>query len=153
MSFLLDTDHISILQRQSGAEFAALSGRMAGYPADAFALSVISFHEQVMGGHAYINRARAAVDVVRGYGLLGRVIRDFSTAPVLPFDTAAAAVFDGLAASRSRGSTMDLRIAAIALARGLTLLTRNVRHFAGIPGLLIEDWTMPFDPRAAGDGF
>lgn len=34
----------------------------------------------------------------------------------------------------------DLRIAAIALARGLTVVTGNVRHFQRVPGLPIENW-------------
>lgn len=34
-----------------------------------------------------------------------------------------------------------LKVAAIAFAAGATLLTRNTRDFAPIPGLLIEDWT------------
>jgi len=37
---------------------------------------------------------------------------------------------------------MDLRIAAISLANGLILLTRNLSDFAVIPGLVIEDWTV-----------
>ena len=37
----------------------------------------------------------------------------------------------------------DMRIAAIALAYGLTLISGNVRHFARIPGLAVEDWTAP----------
>jgi predicted nucleic acid-binding protein len=37
---------------------------------------------------------------------------------------------------------MDLRIAAIALAHGLTVLTRNVVDFAAVPALLVEDWTL-----------
>ena len=36
---------------------------------------------------------------------------------------------------------MDLLIAATALRHGLTLVTRNVRHFADLPGLSVEDWT------------
>jgi hypothetical protein len=34
----------------------------------------------------------------------------------------------------------DLRIASIALANDLVLVTGNVRHFRRVPGLVIEDW-------------
>jgi tRNA(fMet)-specific endonuclease VapC len=141
MKFLLDTDHLSILQRQSGQEFAVLSGRIAQHPAADFGLAVISFHEQVLGCHAYLSRARSSADVVRGYGMLGRLLGDYAASLVLPFDTAAAAVFDGLVAQRVRIGTMDLRIASIALSRGLVLLTRNTSDFSQVPGLLTENWT------------
>lgn len=34
----------------------------------------------------------------------------------------------------------DLRIAAIAIQHDLILITRNVKHFADIPGLSVENW-------------
>jgi tRNA(fMet)-specific endonuclease VapC len=34
----------------------------------------------------------------------------------------------------------DLRIASIALSRRLTLVTGNVRHFARVADLLVENW-------------
>ena len=34
----------------------------------------------------------------------------------------------------------DLRIAAIALSRSLTLVTANTRHFDRITGLALENW-------------
>ncbi len=141
MKYLLDTDHISILQRQAGREYAILSARIRRESRSDLGFSIVSFHEQALGSHAYINRARKAEDIVRGYSMLARILRQFAAAPVVPFDEAAAAVFDGLEARRLRVDTMDLRIASIALSRGLVLLTRNRADFARVPDLITEDWT------------
>lgn len=102
MKYLLDTDHISVLQQSSGPAYAALSSRIASHARADLALSIVSFHEQALGCHTYINRARTAVDIVRGYRMLGRLLADYAAAPVLPFDAAAAAVYDGLQAHRVR---------------------------------------------------
>jgi tRNA(fMet)-specific endonuclease VapC len=80
--------------------------------------------------------------VVRGYVLLTEILQGFSAAPVLPFDTATASHFDRLQSQGVRLATMDLRIASIALSRGLILLTRNVADFSRVPGLVTEDWTV-----------
>ena len=61
--------------------------------------------------------------------------------PVLPFEVEAVAIFDKLRAQRVRISTMDLRIASIALSRNLILLTRNEIDFRKVPDLSIDDWT------------
>lgn len=142
MKYLLDTDHISFLQRRSGSEFSRLTARMAQHPIADFALSVVSFHEQVLGAHNFINRARTNTDMIRGYALLLETLQGFATAPVLSFDAGAIAVFDKLRGQRVRVSTMDLRIAAIVMSRNLVLLTRNVSDFNKVPGLVTEDWTV-----------
>ncbi|MFN9669790.1 MAG: type II toxin-antitoxin system VapC family toxin [Pseudanabaena sp.] len=36
---------------------------------------------------------------------------------------------------------MDLKIAAIAISKQATLLTRNLSYFQNISGLQFEDWT------------
>jgi tRNA(fMet)-specific endonuclease VapC len=139
--FLLDTDCIGILQRGAAPEVGRLLGRLAAHPQTAYYWPIISFHEQVLGWNAYISRARDAAGVIRGYEMFQRVLADFNAAQVLPFDAAASAVFDNLRAQRVRVATMDLRIAATALSRGFTLLTRNVKDFGRVPGLNVEDWT------------
>jgi tRNA(fMet)-specific endonuclease VapC len=142
VKYLLDTDHLSIVQRQTAPEYTTLLTRIAQYPSTDLACSIISFHEQVLGCHTYINQARRAEDVVRGYRMLAQVLLDFTEALVIPFDAAAATVFEELVAQRVRVGTMDLRMAAIALSRGMIMVTRNTRDFRKVPGLQIEDWTV-----------
>jgi tRNA(fMet)-specific endonuclease VapC len=142
VTYLLDTDHITLLQRATGPAYAALQARLAQHPPTELAFPIISLHEQVVGCHTYINQARTADDLVRGYAMLGTVLRAFTCATVLPFDAAAAAVYDTLVTQRVRLRRMDLRIAAMARARGLVVVTRNARDFGRVPGLEMEDWTV-----------
>jgi tRNA(fMet)-specific endonuclease VapC len=74
--------------------------------------------------------------------MLGRVLQDFTKAPVIPFDAPIVAVFESLRQQRLKVATMDLRIAATALCLQLTLITRNLRDFGQVPGLVVEDWTI-----------
>lgn len=139
MKYLLDTDHVSILQPKS-AEYHRLTARISQQRAVEVVASVVSFHEQAIGVHALLNRAPRAADVIRGYELFNEILKGYSASTVLSFDAAAAIAFDTL--SGLGMAKMDRRIAAIALSCGLTLLTRNRSDFAGVPGLVIEDWTV-----------
>jgi len=73
------------------------------------------------------------------------ILSDFARAQVLPYTPAAADVFTELRRHRIRIGTMDLRIGAIAIASGMTVLTRNTVDFEKIPNLTVEDWTS--DPQ------
>ena len=63
---------------------------------------------------------------------------------VLPFDRSAARAYAGIAAPRRRVgrpiSQADCQIAAIAAARGGTLVTRNVRDFEGTGVAVVNPW-------------
>lgn len=142
MTYLLDTDHISILQDE-GETSARLAARIDALPEDEFTFSIVSFHEQVMGGNKYVTRARRASDVLRGYSMLSKVLRTFGPAQVLPFGAVVQAKFEQLRRRHVRIGTMDLRIAATALTHDLILLTRNAKDFSRVPGLTFEDWTAP----------
>jgi tRNA(fMet)-specific endonuclease VapC len=62
----------------------------------------------------------------------------------LPFDDKAALVYGQIRAQLAAQGTPigpnDLMIAAIAIANGVTLVTRNTREFARVTDLRIEDW-------------
>ncbi len=65
MKYLLDTDHLSIIQRQTGQDYVNLSTRMAQYPLSDFAISIVTFHEQLLGSHTYVSRARNDSEVLK----------------------------------------------------------------------------------------
>jgi tRNA(fMet)-specific endonuclease VapC len=68
----------------------------------------------------------------------------FSTFVSLPFDSNAARICGEIRAILATAGTpigpYDLQIAAIALTRGLTLVTHNTSEFVRVPGLTTEDW-------------
>jgi len=140
--FLLDTDHLVIVQQATQPEFGRLAEKMAGYEGSDFFVSIVTFHEQILGWSTYLSRAKTQDSVVRAYDKFRRILVDFSTLQVLSFDGAAAEAFDSLRNRRVRVGTMDVRIAATALALNYTVLTRNLVDFRKVPGLRVEDWTV-----------
>jgi predicted nucleic acid-binding protein len=68
----------------------------------------------------------------------------FPNVNILSFDEQSGRVFGLLKAEPEKGgigcSEPDLRIAAVALQHGLTLISGNTKHFKNIPGLRIANW-------------
>lgn len=59
---------------------------------------------------------------------------------IVPFDSPAAAQFKRLRKQGVRIGTMDLKIAATALACDVLLLSANLRDFEQVPDLQVENW-------------
>ena len=72
-----------------------------------------------------------------------RTLEFLCDAQLLDFDEEAAQEYERLRATYRRLGTNDLRIAAIALCVGATVVTRNVRDFSQVKGLTVENWTRP----------
>ena len=130
--YCFDTDVLSATVRPNPP--LALIRRLAALPAAAQHTTAITVGELEYG----VARSRRA-------DLAGRIRALLETAiTVLPFDAKAAAVYGGLRADLERAgqplAEADLRIASIALARDLTFVTGNCRHFERVPGLRVENW-------------
>ena len=141
MIHLLDTDHISLLER-GGTEGAAIRNRMRRIPIDDIGTTIISYEEQMRGWLSRISRASTADDQTKAYERLKRELQNYCDIPVVEYGTGAIREFDRLKGLRVRIGTMDLKIAAIALANNATLLTRNLSDFNRVPDLRAEDWSL-----------
>ncbi len=138
---LLDSDHMSLLQR-GGAEGRRIKQRLSHFPAGEVGTTIISYEEQMRGWLARLARATTLERQVSDYRELRTLLQRYCSVPVLDFDADAAARFERLKQAPIRIGSMDLKIAAIALANEATLLTRNLIDFGKVPGLKAEDWSI-----------
>ncbi|MEP7342148.1 MAG: type II toxin-antitoxin system VapC family toxin [Acidobacteriota bacterium] len=86
-------------------------------------------------------QARSLSQQVERYLQLNRMLFSYRKVNILDFNSRAAEEFEQLRKQRIRIGSMDLKIAAIALASDATLLSRNIRDFGKVPGLKVEDWS------------
>jgi tRNA(fMet)-specific endonuclease VapC len=141
--YLLDTNHLTILQR-GGEPSLHLASRLGQVDSAQVFTTIISYHEQTQGWMNEVNRhfnVAKPEKNVQIYQRLQENLEFFSTIPVIEFDLAAAQELRKLRQLNRRIEGMDLRIAAIAITRKATLLTQNLKDFTNIPNLQIEDWS------------
>jgi tRNA(fMet)-specific endonuclease VapC len=133
--YCFDTDVISSLIRSDPA--TVLVRRLAGIPVEQQHTTAITAGELLYGAmRRGSDRLREAVEAILA-----------SAITVLPFDTVASAEYarvrTELETAGRRLADPDLRIAAIARAHDITLVTGNTRHFRRVPGLRVENWLEP----------
>ena len=138
---VLDTDHMSVLERNTQPGSTTLRAHLAHLPPDEVVTTIISYEEQMRGWMAYLAQSRSVAQQVVAYGRLLQHLDNYRRIPVLAFDEAAAVVFQRLRRARLRVGTVDLKIAAIVLSRDALLLSKNLTDFGQVPGLQVEDWT------------
>lgn len=139
MIYLLDTDHVSLEQR--GHPSVTERVRLAG-PSQV-AISVITVEEQLRGWLALTRSAATPQKRTAAYTQLRTAVSYFAAFTLLDYTLAADSLVADLRRQGVRIGTQDLRIAAIALTYGLTVATRNTIDFGKVPGLSIEDWSLP----------
>ncbi len=137
--YILDTDHASLFQRQH----LQVMTRVGEKPPEQLAVTIITVEEQLRGWLAQIRRASTSLALIKAHLGLRRTIQYFNTIQLLDYDIIADTQFANLRRQKIRVGSQDLRIAAIALATGNVLVTRNHSDLGQIPGLPIEDWSAP----------
>ncbi len=136
--FLFDTDHLTLYEH----DHPPLMQRLVGVGIGAVAVSPVSMEEALRGRLAALARHRKSLLRIQAYARLVSTVDVFHRLPIVAFDQASESEFQRLYALRLRIGMQDLKIAAVALANGLTLLTRNRRDFTHVPGVTLEDWSV-----------
>ena len=131
IKFLLDTDTCSYAMRRS---HTALLARLRAHPLAEQAVSVVTAAELLFGTKLAAAHAKATEDYQR-------FIRHLA---VLEWGADAAEHYADIRADLRRKGTPiganDLLIAAHARSLGVTLVTNNVREFARVKGLKVDNW-------------
>jgi tRNA(fMet)-specific endonuclease VapC len=142
MIFVLDTDILSLLAHRDSPEAPRIRRRIAQFPPDdSVVTTIINYEEQMRGWMALIGRSKSSRNEVAIYGRLLEHLNTFRRIRVLGYDETSAAIASDLRGQRLRLGAMDLKIAAITLSNGATLVSRNLADFRVVPNLPIEDWS------------
>jgi len=136
---VLDTDHLVEYQKGTSAESRRLKERLDA-AAEPFGATIITVEEIMRGWMAAVHRIHDPRRQIGAYRELRQLFRFFATWRVLDWNEPAVDRYDSLRRVKTKGGTMDLKIASIALANRAILLTANTSDFQRVPGLQIEDW-------------
>jgi tRNA(fMet)-specific endonuclease VapC len=104
---VLDTDHMSVLERSDHHASATLRERLSTLSPVEVATTIISYEEQMQGWMAYIARTRSVAQQVEAYSRLLRHLDNYRRIPVLAFDAQAAVEFQRLRRARIRIGTVS----------------------------------------------
>ncbi|MCL4462828.1 MAG: type II toxin-antitoxin system VapC family toxin [Firmicutes bacterium] len=131
MKYMLDTNIcVYLIKEKPENVLINLHSNMG----DGVSISAITFAELIHGveASAYPEKNTLALN------------QFLSIVDILPFDDEAATEYGKICATLRRQGTpigvMDMLIAAHAKAKGLIIVTNNVREFERIEGLVLENW-------------
>ncbi|MGI8669241.1 MAG: type II toxin-antitoxin system VapC family toxin [Aridibacter sp.] len=138
---ILDTDCLSLLDRNKYLESSKLRQKLDKFPDDEIFTTIITFEEQMRGWLSYIAKSKTPEQQIFAYQMLHQFLESYRTTAVLDFDEKSAKIFQQLKSNKIRIGTMDLKIASIAIANEAILVSRNQTDFEKVPDLTVQDWT------------
>jgi len=139
MIYLLDTDLFTLAYL---AKFSLRDRIEAARAENDVVVSLITRIEVLRGRFEAILKAADGTGLARMHELLRSSEAYLAAFPILPFTDAAIREFDRLRDDKKakKVGRNDLLIACVALAHGVTVVTRNVKDFQLIQNLKVENW-------------
>jgi tRNA(fMet)-specific endonuclease VapC len=140
MILILDSDHLTILQRETEPIYSRPIFRLQSFNDENVCTTIVNYEEQARGWLSFIANSKQSHQEIVAYKRLHRLLTFYSDLMVLDYDEAAAEQFTKLRQLKLKVGTMDLKIAAIAISQDALLLSRNLKDFQKVPHLRVEDW-------------
>ena len=130
MIYMLDTDTVSLVVRKN----ASVIGNLIRHEEDEICISAITYAELFYG----LEKKGSA----RLFSEVSSIVGKLSIAA---FDESQSELYGKIRVKLEKSGTplgdMDMLIAAAALSAGAILVSHNVKHFARIAGIKVEDWS------------
>ena len=138
--YALDSDSLTLFLHHRKQQ-PELTRRVLRISAHQIWISIITVKEAIGGVLALIDNPKRSAMAAQDCDFLRRLMRDLTDFQILPYDEAAGRIFAGMTAAEKRVGGNDCKIAASAMSRNFTVVTRNMKDFAQIHGVRCEDWT------------
>ena len=136
--YIFDTDTFSLYQDGDPAVIA----NIVRHQGDRLVVTGTTVEELLSGWLHRVRVAKTDPDRAFGYTQYAAAVEALSGWPVLALTVPALARLGGLARLRLNIGGNDLKIAAVSLEVGGIVVTRNLRDFRRVPGLVCEDWSI-----------
>lgn len=139
MLYMLDTNILTDLLKNHPKLLARVRSLEAG---ESMVISNIAWYEVVRGRVSAILTAEDGERLLLAQSRLDHDLRLLKEFPEFGITTTAAQHFEKLLKDKKcrKIRRPDLLIACIALAHKAVLVTRNVKDFANVPGLTLQNW-------------
>lgn len=136
--YVLDTTTVTHLQRAHPRVLARLQAYAATH--EVIGTTTVTVEESVGGWLAKLRRARDRAEEAFAASALADSVTILSRLVVFSPTEPAFARFDQLVRLKLNVGRSDLKIAAVALEVGATVVTDNLRDFGRVPHLGVENW-------------
>jgi len=139
MTFVLDTDIATLAFKRN----ERVARRVAEHPADSIAISQATRLEILRGRIDAVIKAATGDELRLAVARLAdseAFLASFTV--ILPINEATTEHYGRLRADKklNKVGPGDILHAAIALAHGVTLVTRNMKDYTNVPNLKVENW-------------
>jgi tRNA(fMet)-specific endonuclease VapC len=134
---LLDSDIFSLLV----TEHPRVTRRYRA-ETEEVSITIVTFIEVLEGRFAFLLKAADGGQLLRAQARLDESMRALAAFSPMRINAAAAGQFDQLRKNKKlkKIGRRDLLIAALTKATQATLVSRNLKDFRQVPGLVLENW-------------